>query len=39
MADAPATMIGLSLPDIDVWSERVTVVLDWFAELERRAHS
>ena len=24
---APATMIGLSLPDVDKWSERVVVAL------------
>jgi endoribonuclease LACTB2 len=27
MAGAPATMIGLELPDVDVWSERVVVAL------------
>jgi hypothetical protein len=25
--DRPATMLGLSLPDVDVWSERVVVAL------------
>lgn len=27
MRSAPPTMIGLSLPDVDVWSDRVTVAL------------
>ncbi|MGH0031232.1 MAG: MBL fold metallo-hydrolase [Myxococcota bacterium] len=27
MSNAPPTMIGITLPDVDVWSERVTVAL------------
>lgn len=27
MSSAPPTMIGITLPDVDVWSERVTVAL------------